>query len=166
MWLLICIFTFNIFGTSVSQRNKSELHLRLTSNKENNSNWEAMGCNEIRNIEKCKAEKVCPDYDQECKDGVSWENLTRKIVKMNDTVEVVDMTAYPPLIQKMTGFKDIEKYKEENCHIAFVALRGKNECRVWHTQNWCPWITKLEYNYRWGQSYAETEKKVPVRTQV
>ena len=38
---------------------------------------------------------------------------------------------------------DVEKYKKEICHLAFVGLR-RDSCVKFFTQNWCPWFKTPE----------------------
>ena len=68
-------------------------------------------------------------------------NMTQELW-VSEKVVVVNMF-YDTGLSLESDQVDVEKYKKEICHLAFVGLR-RDSCVKFFTQNWCPWFKTPE----------------------
>ena len=96
----------------------------------NKTNWE--------DLKSYKKVKVCEDEDSICDSEVRWGGMT-ELLQNADKVHLINMVC-DEFTTINPNEREIVKYKQEYCHIAFVTTSKDNHNKVFYTQNRCPWI--------------------------
>ena len=153
---------FSLFIAS-SQGNNEDESLKRHWMKD--PNWKEFDWKkEWSDYKHCKVEKVCPDYDEKCADGVGWPNFTKimKDIGRNE-IEIIDLSSIIPLIRRppfQNDFThhDFDQHKSDICHLVIVSNKRNRKnnndknCKFWQTQDRCPWIPKSDYEDSAGHS--------------
>ena len=151
VFLIGTLVIFLFIRSSLGSKADDSLKRKLREDTEwKDFNWDQ----KWSEYENCEVEKVCPDYNENCADGVAWTSLTATLKGIGKTdIEIIDLSGPLPRFQSLPFQNgrnvDLDKYKRDYCHLVIVTKDTKdkkgNECKVWQTQDRCPWISKSDY---------------------